>query len=333
MNICHRPLILFILKKFHGYGCGADHPTSNGLTKSATFVVEMLREQGHNAILEIAIDQNSIDRIVTRHRPDRVVLEAIWVTPAKLRELKRLHPHIRWTVRIHSEIPFLANEGSSIEWTTAYMEMGVEVGFNSSQTVRDFEILGTTSFLPNYYPLARPREFCPHGKTINVGCFGAIRPLKNQLMQAFAAIRFADRYSKHLIFHMNSTRLEQYGENNLRNIKALFKATRHELHLHPWCEHRDFLKLVAKMDICLQVSLSESFNIVSADAVSEGVPLIGSTAIAWLPNRSQADPSSSENIAMAMSFVDQHTVKRNFRALRNYLIASIEAWNDWVAGY
>lgn len=330
MNEVRHPLILFIIKKFHGYGSGASHPTSNGLTKSASFVVEMLREQGHNAHLEIAIDGNSIDRIVTRSKPSRVVLEAIWVAPRKMAELKRLHPHIRWTVRVHSEIPFLANEGSAIEWLDAYVRMGVEVGFNSETTVRDFEILSNTAFLPNYYPLQRPREFRPYGKTINVGCFGAIRPLKNQLMQAFAAIRFADRFNKHLIFHINGSRLEQMGENNLRNIKAIFRATDHELRIHPWREHREFLKLVSEMDICLQVSLSESFNIVSADAVSVGVPLIGSTAIAWLPSRSQADPGSSESITEAMTFADRHTVKKNYAALSKYLVASIEAWNEWI---
>ena len=331
MNAHHRPLVLFIIKKFHGYGSGTSHPTSNGLAKSASFVVEMLRQHGHNAQLEIALDGNSIDRIVTRHRPSRVILEAIWVTPRKLAELIRLHPSIRWAVRVHSEIPFLANEGNAIEWLASYTMMGVEVAFNSEQTVRDFEILSSTVFLPNYYPLQKPREFRTHGKAIHVGCFGAIRPLKNQLMQAFAAIRFADRYNKHLVFHINGSRLEQSGENNLRNIKAIFAATHHELRIHAWAEHRDFLKLVAEMDICLQVSLSESFNIVSADAVSLGVPLIGSPAISWLPSRSQADPGSAESIVEAMSFADRHTVKKNYVALKKYLAVSIDAWNEWIA--
>ena len=330
MNVHHRPLVLFIIKKFHGYGSGASHPTSNGLTKSALFVVEMLEKQGHRALLELAIDGNCIDRIVTLHSPARVILEAIWVAPGKLSELKRLHPHIRWTVRVHSEIPFLANEGNAVEWLGDYVRMGVEVAFNSEQTVRDFEILASTAFLPNYYPLQSAREFRPNGKTVHIGCFGAIRPLKNQLMQAFAAIRFADRYHKHLVFHINGSRLEQSGENNLRNIKAIFRATDHELRIDPWREHREFLKLVAEMDICLQVSLSESFNIVSADAVSVGVPLIGSTAISWLPSRSQANPSSSESIAQALSSVDHHTVRKNYAALKKYLEASVEAWNNWI---
>jgi len=44
-------------------------------------------------------------------------------------------------------------------------------------------------------------------------------------------------------------------------------------------EHNDFIRVVKSMDIGMQVSLSESFNIVAADFVSNGVPLVGSPDI------------------------------------------------------
>lgn len=326
----HRPLTLFILKKFHGYGSGASHPTSNGLRKSAMFVVDMLRCLGYRAELEIAIDGNSIDRIVTEYRPARVVIEAIWVTPAKMEELIRLHPRVRWTVRIHSETPFLANEGTAVAWIAGYMALGIDVGFNSCDTADDFRILGETSYLPNYYPICEPRPYFRHGREINVGCFGAIRPLKNQLIQAMGAVRFAKLHKLNLTFHINGSRLEQSGENNLKNIKALFQATGYKLEMHPWTEHHEFLELVGRMDICLQVSLSESFNIVSADAVSLGVPLIGSAAIGWLPKRSQADVSSSDRIAEAMGRAGRVMVWENHVSLKRYLHGSVSAWKDWI---
>jgi len=44
-------------------------------------------------------------------------------------------------------------------------------------------------------------------------------------------------------------------------------------------DHSDFISIVKSMDIGMQVSLSESFNIVAADFVSNGIPLVGSPDI------------------------------------------------------
>lgn len=326
----HHPLILFIIKKFYCYGHGNNVHVSNGLRTSAMFCVELLLREGFRAKLVEAIDGNCIDRLVTEHQPTKVILEAIWVTPSKLAELKRLHPRIKWTVRVHSELPFLANEGMGIAWLSAYLKMGVEVAFNSHQTVDDFSVIGKTSYLPNFYPLRRSRHRKPSGHRLDIGCFGAIRPLKNQLIQAFAAVRFAQEHGKRLVFHMNGARIEQSGMNNLLSIKALMAETGQELVLWPWLPHEEFLELIATMDICLQVSMSETFNIVSADAVSIGVPLVGSDAISWLPKRSRARVDSAEDIAAAMSRADEAAVIMNHDALETYLERTVRRWYEWA---
>ncbi len=329
---CNAPLILFIIKPLGNYGSQipSPPPASSGLWSSANFVVDMLLHEGYRAKLVEAVDGNSIDALVAQNNPARVVIEALWVTPAKMAELQRLHPKVRWTVRVHSEIPFLANEGSAVGWIASYFKQGIEVAFNSAQTVVDFEILGHGSYLPNYYPLRKPRHPKPATQQLHVGCFGAIRPLKNQLIQAFAAIEFARSILKPLFFHMNSGRIEQLGQNNLKNIQALFAATGQTLEIHPWTGHEAFLDLIAEMDICLQVSLSESFNIVSADAVSMGVPLVGSNAISWLPARSQAVVNSASSIADAMRMADRTAVAMNHAALEMYLHHAVKVWMAWV---
>ena len=324
----HCSLILFIIKKFYHYDTPSQ--TSNGLWNSAQFIVNMLLTEGKRAKLVEAIDGNSIDKLVTANRPSRVILEAIWVTPEKISELMKLHPSVRWTVRVHSEIPFLSNEGTSIEWLSKFSRMGVEVAFNSDQTVDDFSVIGRSAWLPNYYPLRKPRPQKPETNHVDVGCFGAIRPLKNQLIQAFGAVKYAQSKRKKLFFHMNGSRLEQRGENNLKNVRSLMSATGNTLVLHPWMNHEDFLELIAEMDICLQVSLSESFNITSADAVSMGVPLVGSEAISWLPERAQADVDSAESIAAAMRKADTVTVWMNHHALKEYTKKTVMVWNEWV---
>ena len=322
-------MILFVIKKFYDYN-GYDQ-VSNGLRVSASFVVEMLKLEGHRAKLAEAIDGNCIDRLVTLHRPSVVVLEALWVTPAKMAELQLLHPGVRWVVRIHSEIPFLANEGIGIEWLVAYAKYGVEIGFNSEQAQNDFAVIGESIWLPNYYPLRKLRAGSkPSSEHVNIGCFGAIRPMKNQLIQALAAIRFAKQVGLKLRFHMNGTRVEQGGNSNLKSIQSALDASGNELVLHGWLEHEEFLDLIQQMDVCLQVSLSESFNIVSADAVSLGVPLIGSDAIRWLPRRSRALADSSDSIADKLLHADETTAHMNHEALENYVNASVTAWNEFL---
>ena len=69
---------------------------------------------------------------------------------------------------------------------------------------------------------------------------------------------------------------------------------------HGWATHAEFLKLVDRMDIGLQVSLSETFNIVAADFVANGVPIIVSPEISWMPVQLQADPNSTDSIVKAL---------------------------------
>ena len=326
------PVYLFIHKAKHSYDGPSGSAPSSGVRSSVSFVVDMLQSQGINAVLAEAVDGNSIDALVTKYRPRRVVLEALWVTPEKLAELLKLHPGVhQWTVRAHSEIPFLAQEGCAVDWLTRIGKLGVEVAFNSEQTVEDWKVLGHAAWLPNFYPLRHPRLTEPDGDDFHIGCFGAIRPLKNQLIQALAAIKFARYMNRHLVFHMNGSRIEQFGDSNLKNIQAAIKHGGAKLEMHPWLPHTEFLELVAQMDICLQVSLSESFNITSADAVSMGIPLVGSSAISWLPKRSRARVDSVDDIFNAMDRTGDTTVHLNHEALENYLETAVETWMHWVS--
>ncbi len=326
-----REKILFVVKRCYRYD--GERQVSRGLLISAQMVASMLVAMGYDALVAEAVDGNSIDALVARHRPTRVVIEAIWVTPAKLAELSGLWPRVRWTVRVHSEFPFLANEGMAIEWLEGYSSIAAEVAFNARRAVEDFSLIGLSCWLPNTY-LAEDawagRPPVVESKTLHVGCFGAIRPLKNQLQQAVAAVRFARQQGRGLVFHMNGSRLEQFGENNLKNIKAFLRGASAALDLHPWLDHEGFRALVARMDICLQVSLTESFCIVAADAVSQGVALVGSPAIEWLPLRAQADPLSTDSIVSAMHKAGRRQVAENRRSLARQMAESARAWRAWV---
>jgi hypothetical protein len=275
---------------------------TSGLFNSANFVVRFLKEQGYAADLTPVQDANSIDRVVTQANPDIVVLEALWVPPAKLAELVALprHSKRKWIIRVHSKAPFLANEGLATRWIQQYTSIESDriiIAPNTrelSEQLSEALPYGNFICLPNIYnpPAFKPTRQTRNKHHIDIGCFGAIRPMKNTYQQALAAISFAESRNLQLFFHVNASRVEQKGDNVLKNLVALFDYSPHRLVQHGWYQHRDFLLCAEKMDLAMQVSFSESFNIVSADCVTAGVPTVVSDDIEWMPKILQTSPTS-----------------------------------------
>lgn len=334
------PKILFILKKRQTYQA-TNYPTTmhSGLYNSASFVNEMLNESGFESHLVEVIDNNCIDKEVTKYKPTHVIIEAIWVVPDKFEVLKKLHPDVKWIIRIHSEIPFIANEGNAINWLFKYSNISnVYISPNSPKMYKDLKAIGINNliYLPNYYPVGvkEPVEDLDDNY-INIGCFGSVRPMKNQLIQAVAAIKFGNDIGVPIKFNINSERIE-HGDSALKNIRALFENQPvHQLIEHPWYSHDEFLKVVKTMDMGLQVSLNETFNIVSADFVSQGIPLIGSKEIFWLNCLYKANPTSVNSIvrrmklAYALESLKIHNLNR--RNLISYSMLTKQTWIKYLS--
>jgi hypothetical protein len=53
----------------------------------------------------------------------------------------------------------------------------------------------------------------------------------------------------------------------------------------------------------MQVSFSETYNIVAADFVNNFIPVVVSRQISWLPEVVMAEPTNTEEIAARLSFV------------------------------
>lgn len=327
--------VLFILKNQSTYGYG--HKAS-GLRNSAKFVSDMLNANGVASSVVIVQDNNDIDREVTKFRPTHAIIEALWVVPEKFTVLAKLHPKVQWVVRIHSEVPFLALEGVAIDWIRKYtINPNVSVAVNSRKTQDDLEAItgAAIQFLPNYYPkgFAPPKNFCSAQPVVNIGCFGAIRPMKNHLEQAIAAIKFANNYGYRLRFHVNVTRIEE-GDAILKNLRALFPNGLHQLVEHGWMPHADFLKLLRmQIDLAAAVSFTETFSIVAADATSQGVPVVGSWEIPWLAEAAQADPAWADEIVQrfALALRSSKLTKQNQKNLAKYADMSQQVWLEYLS--
>lgn len=320
--------VLFVLKSRQVYGSGY---STSGLQNSAQFVADMLSYNGFTCKTVTVVDGNDIDREAHAFQPDVVVLEAIWCPPYKLRELADLYPAVLWVIRGHSEIPFLANEGMAIEWILEYQKIpGVVFAVNSEQTAHDLH----AHYLPNYYPQIGRLEQ-PENELLHIGCYGAIRPLKNQLAQAFAAIRYAEECKVPLRFHVNATRVEQGGEQVLKNLRSLFaKDPCNQLVEDEWIDRVGFLTLIGSMDVCMAVSFTETYCIVAADAVSQHVALVTSSEVAWANPEIHADPNNiSDMVAklrIARGWRRKNLIHNNLQGLRRYNELSTEIWINFL---
>ena len=220
------PRVLFILKQRQDYSHNIPNYTSytvaTGMYNSSKFVSDMLVANGISSDLAIVVDNNSIDKVVTEYKPTHVFIEGLWVVPEKFDVLKNLHPTVDWIIRCHSELPFLAQEGMAIQWIFGYLSKGIKVSCNSPRANREVRLMALAKLgdvidpvkmvpmLPNYYPVpdSLPAAKVRTKGVIDIGCFGAIRPMKNQLIQALASIEFAEKRNLHLRFHMNAGRVE-----------------------------------------------------------------------------------------------------------------------------
>ena len=347
--------VLFLLKRREDFNNVIHNNIglTTGLYSSAKFVNDMLSDHNIESNLEVIIDNNDIDRVVTKYRPNFCIIEALYVTPTKFPILIKLHPNVTWIIRLHSQMPFMAGEGVAMDWIGDYSNIpNVVIAANAPNMFEEIynyiriknrwtnkQTDKKVIYLPNYYPQQyKKKQFNYNKEVIDISCFGAIRPLKNHLLQAHAALKFADKLGKKLRFHVNAGRIEMKGEPIINNLKGLFQQlaeSGHQLVNHQWAPREQFLKICETMDIGLQVSFSETFNIVAADLVSQGVPIIGSDEIPWLNRKWSASPVNTNSIVDKLynsynNPLDNVTSNQSSLDAYTYIVPAI--WANYITG-
>jgi hypothetical protein len=327
-------------------------PLSSGLYNSARFVKNMLEQAGVPVELVHVPDNNKIHRALYDFKADVVVIEAFWVVPDKFDELTRVCPNVKFVIRNHSETPFLANEGIAFDWMLKYVRKpNVIMSCNAPRMLEEArflvklenptwteeEVKAKVVLLPNYYPVDEEPKVGYIDKEspfVNVGCFGAVRPLKNHLLQAIAALKFATSINKRLRFHINSGRIEMNGGPILHNLIRLFNHyPQHELVHHRWFPHGKFKDMVSTMDLVAQVSFSETFNIVAADAITSGVATVTSSEVKWASSAFVADPTQCNHIEQVMhkAYITKLQVPKFNPSLHGLQMYNRESMADWLS--
>ena len=122
----------------------------------------------------------------------------------------------------------------------------------------------------------------------------------------------------------------------IKNLKSLFQqihASGHEMVNHLWRPREGFLELCSEMDIGLQCNLSETFNIVGADLISQGIPLLGNAdEIPWAVREFSADPNDSNDIIKKLHLIYQFpelNVSTHQYALTHYTDNTAKIWTKY----
>ena len=268
--------------------------------------------------------------------PSHVVINALWIPTAELEAMAQEFPDVVFTVVSHSTFGFLAADPHAVRLLREAVDLqhqtsNVRVAGNAKKfTDEATTIWGVrVAWLPNMYDLSEPM---PPGNTpwaggtLRLGLFGAARILKNGLTAAAAAVDLAISLGA-------PTELYVSEPDESGAIKELTDGAPHLTVVQTgWLAWPAFRRLTATMHCVLQPSFTESFNVVAADAVHSGVPVVGSSAIDWLPPRWQANPDDAGDVAdVAKQLLHTPNAVADGRAaLSAYVSGALAAWGAFL---
>jgi len=279
-----------------------------GLGVAAINTAKVLRREGINTEVWPILSPADLDAKLAVSASDHVVISAPWIPTADLQELCIRYPNTQFAVNCHSNVGFLQADRNGVKLLREAMEL--ELGnsnFHLAGNSRRFcdwidDAFGAPcAFLPNLYFLGEDQPWSSHvftSGTLRIGVFGATRPLKNLMSAAGAALEISRDLRAPLELWMSAGRTEGGGETVMAAVKEMLLNLPHvTLMLNGWQSWPKFRKVVSHMHLLLQPSYTESFNMVTADGIAEGVPSVVSRAIDWAPEYWKADVDDVLDIA------------------------------------
>lgn len=161
---------------------------------------------------------------------------------------------------------------------------------------------------------------------------GPARPWKNQLVAAEAGVQLARRLGVQLEFYVNTKRPDG-GERMIESRAELFNGLAGcKLIEVPWALWPKFRDIASRMHVLFQPSFDETFNVVTADGIAEGVPSVTAPSIEWTPQNwwcQPEDPYSMVPIAISLLY-DQHAIYEARKKLEAYVTHGIGNWLDYI---
>lgn len=337
-----RPHVVLCYKNFPV----AHHVSHIGLGVSALNSAKVLKKAGISADVWPILGTKTIaDRIRSSSpRPTHVIIGAPWLPTLDLQVLVFSHPGIHFAIVCHSNVGFLQADPQAIK--NFREDLDLEQGalnFSAAGNSNRFASWIQASYsrpcawLPNLYFLeqAAPphRRPWPNSNRLKVGVFGALRPLKNHLSAAAAVLEIANDLHLEAELSINVGRVEG-GYVVLRALHAMLdnspQVKLREIEWHHWPQFR---AIVRSMDLLMQPSFTETFNMVTADGAAEGIPSVVSEAIDWAPSSWKADVDDALDIARVGKtlLMNPRAGDEGYKALQAHNAAGIESWKKFLA--
>jgi len=313
-----------------------------GLGVAAMNTAKVLRQHG------LAVDVFPIvnaAELETRLGPDvsHVVVSAPWIPTAEWQRIVQRHTDVHFAVNCHSNVGFLHADANGVKLVREAMDVergtwNFHVAGNSLKFCRWVADTYRTpcQFLPNLYyldPVPLPRRPIFSGGLLRIGAFGATRPLKNFMSAAGAAVEVAAQLHAELELWVSAGRTE--------GVAAYLDAVRSMIGGLPnirlvesgWQSWPQFRITVRHMHLLLQPSYTESFNMVTADGIAEGVPSVVSEAIDWAPGHWKAPCEDVHQMARVARYLlsDPHAPADGLLALQRHNRDGLDAWTQFLA--
>jgi glycosyltransferase involved in cell wall biosynthesis len=314
-----------------------------GLGVAALANADYLNARGEDAIVLPVRHNIDIVREISDYAKEHknslthAVISAPWLSTRDTAAIVEHFPTIQFVVVSHSNVGFLQADPSGIRLLRDYIELthkhdNLSIGGNSSRFCNWVSEAYNTHvvLLPNMYPIYNSIERVKH-EGIRIGSFGAIRPLKNQLTAAAAAIIIGRRSGAPVEFHLSAGREEGGGNIVLNAIQQMtHDLPDFKLVLDGWRGWHEFREIVADMDLLIHPSYTESFNMVTADGVSQGIPVVGSEAIYWLPQNWKGDSDDAVELAEIGMRLLKEGPREGIEALTRHNEHAFEDWKRFL---
>jgi Family 4 Glycosyltransferase in conflict systems len=272
-----------------------------------------------------------------------VVISAPWIPTLELASLAADFPNTQFLVTCHSNLGFLqadpnamrlVREGLDLERQTWNFRMAANNRRLATWMGDAYGSPGT--WVPNLYYVdesSRTPRAPYSGGVLRIGAFGATRPLKNFMTAAGAAVQIASQTRADTELWMSSGRNEG-GGCVMDAIRQMTVGLPHFRVVETgWQSWPQFRQTVRHMHLLLQPSYTETFNVVTADGIAEGVPSVVSDAIEWAPGTWKARVDDVGDIARTgvRLLKDKSAARRGWRALEAYNKEAFQSWKDLLS--
>jgi hypothetical protein len=331
---------LFVYKNMAGNRLSGSHV---GLGVTAMNSAKVLMDAGVKVRVVGVFDGYELrDKVLPGSTYTHVVMFAPWVDTPFLQALVRKYPHIAFAITFHSNVGFLQADRYAVQLLREQMELEMSnhnfhLAANSTRLVNAVKngFHRPAVWLPNLYyiqSVPAPPSIYRHGDTLKIGIFGAMRPQKNMLTAAWAALQIARTLNVRCEVSINSGRIEG-GQSTLGAIRELLNGLLDvKLIEAGWMTWPQFRSYVKSQHLLLSPSYTESFCNVTADGIAEGVPSVVSDAIHWVPNNWKAsfdDTGSIANVGIKL-LNDKNSASNGMKSLKAYNQQGITQWKQYA---